>query len=46
MFLLLYFRLTVRVEFERHGLASVHLEHRNVCKDGFGDVDNVEAGKW
>jgi tRNA (adenine57-N1/adenine58-N1)-methyltransferase len=32
-------------EFESHGLSNVHLQHRNVCKDGFGDVSGVEAGK-
>jgi tRNA (adenine57-N1/adenine58-N1)-methyltransferase len=34
-----------KVEFEGHGLANVELGHRNVCKDGFGDVSNVEGGK-
>jgi hypothetical protein len=35
----------VRLEFESHGLSMVELEHRNVCKDGFGDAENVEAGR-
>jgi tRNA A58 N-methylase Trm61 len=30
-------------EFEGHGLDNVTLSHRNVCKDGFGDVKEVEA---
>lgn len=34
-----------KLEFEEHGLGNVRLEHRNVCKDGFGEVDKVEAGK-
>jgi len=33
-----------RVEFEKHGLEMVQLEHRNVCKQGFGDAQGVEAG--
>jgi hypothetical protein len=37
--------LTFRDEFEQHGLTNVRLQHRNVCKDGFGDVDNVESGE-
>ncbi|ORY25237.1 tRNA methyltransferase complex GCD14 subunit-domain-containing protein [Naematelia encephala] len=33
-----------KVEFEEHGLDNVILQHRNVCKDGFGDdVSGVEA---
>lgn len=35
--------LTHREEFESHGLSNVRLAHRNVCKDGFGNVQNVEA---
>ena len=32
-------------EFKTHGLSDfVTVEHRNVCKDGFGDVDSVDAG--
>ena len=30
-------------EFEEHGLGNVTLSHRNVCKDGFGDVQGVEG---
>ncbi|CAK9786663.1 tRNA methyltransferase complex GCD14 subunit [Cutaneotrichosporon oleaginosum] len=30
-------------EFEEHGLKNIELQHRNVCKDGFGDVRDVEA---
>jgi tRNA (adenine57-N1/adenine58-N1)-methyltransferase len=30
-------------EFESHGLENVTLSHRNVCKDGFGDVEGVEG---
>ncbi|WWC59901.1 uncharacterized protein I303_102463 [Kwoniella dejecticola CBS 10117] len=30
-------------EFKSHGLENVRLQHRNVCKDGFGDVADVEA---
>lgn len=33
-----------KVEFDGHGLSNVDLSHRNVCKDGFGDVEGVEAG--
>lgn len=36
---------TRRVEFESHGLTQVKLEHRNVCKDGFGDATDIEGGK-
>ncbi len=32
-------------EFESHGLKNVTLQHRNVCKEGFGDVSGVEAGQ-
>jgi len=33
-----------REEFEAHGLSDIiKLEHRNVCKDGFGDVQGVDA---
>lgn len=34
-----------REEFESHGLHNVHTQHRNVCKDGFGEVVGVEAGR-
>ncbi|KAH8914968.1 tRNA methyltransferase complex GCD14 subunit [Atractiella rhizophila] len=30
-------------EFERHGLNQILLEHRNVCKDGFGIIEQVTA---
>ncbi|KAK4688101.1 tRNA (adenine57-N1/adenine58-N1)-methyltransferase catalytic subunit, partial [Tremellales sp. Uapishka_1] len=30
-------------EFVDHGLDNVKLEHRNVCKDGFGDASGVEG---
>ncbi|OCF43427.1 tRNA (adenine-N(1)-)-methyltransferase catalytic subunit TRM61 [Kwoniella heveanensis CBS 569] len=30
-------------EFESHGLSNVTLQHRNVCKDGFGDASGVEG---
>ncbi|ORX36456.1 tRNA methyltransferase complex GCD14 subunit-domain-containing protein [Kockovaella imperatae] len=30
-------------EFISHHLDNVHLSHRNVCKDGFGDVEDVDA---
>ncbi|WOO78856.1 tRNA (adenine(58)-N(1))-methyltransferase catalytic subunit TRM61 [Vanrija pseudolonga] len=30
-------------EFTEHGLTNVHLQHRNVCKDGFNEVKDVEA---
>ncbi|WVF67042.1 hypothetical protein IAT40_001785 [Kwoniella sp. CBS 6097] len=30
-------------EFESHGLSNVTLQHRNVCKDGFGDANGVEG---
>lgn len=26
-------------------MKNVELQHRNVCKDGFGDVENVEASE-
>lgn len=33
-----------RVEFEEHGLMdTIELEHRNVCKDGFGTASEVDA---
>lgn len=35
--------LKAKEEFEGHGLRNVDLSHRNVCKDGFGDVNGVEA---
>lgn len=35
-----------KVEFDAHGLDNVDLSHRNVCKDGFGEVSGVEAGGW
>ena len=34
-----------KAEFEEHGLSNVELSHRNVCKDGFGDQRDVEAGQ-
>lgn len=35
-----------RIEFRDHGLEDIiSLQHRNVCKDGFGDVKGVEAGE-
>ncbi|RXK35687.1 hypothetical protein M231_07060 [Tremella mesenterica] len=34
---------TANVEFTNHRLDNVKLSHRNVCKDGFGDVSDVEA---
>lgn len=37
--------LIFRAEFEEHGLTNVQLQHRNVCKDGFGDIENVESGE-
>lgn len=37
--------IIVREEFADHGLTQVHLQHRNVCKDGFGVLTNIEAGK-
>ncbi|KAG9097694.1 tRNA (adenine-N(1)-)-methyltransferase catalytic subunit trm61 [Ceratobasidium sp. UAMH 11750] len=34
-----------RDEFNRHGMSDfVTLEHRNVCKDGFGLQDEVDSG--
>ncbi|BEJ11218.1 hypothetical protein CspHIS471_0106400 [Cutaneotrichosporon sp. HIS471] len=30
-------------EFVEHGLKNIELQHRNVCKDGFGDVRDAEA---
>ena len=33
-------------EFKGHGLDNVELQHRNVCKDGFGRVSDVEAGEY
>jgi len=35
--------LKAKEEFDGHGLKNVELSHRNVCKDGFGDVSNVEG---
>jgi len=35
--------LKAKEEFEGHGLRNVELSHRNVCKDGFGDVSGVEG---
>ena len=33
-----------RREFEAHGLLdTIELEHRNVCKDGFGSASDVDA---
>lgn len=33
-------------EFIDHGLDEyVSIFHRNVCKDGFGDLQDIEAGK-
>ncbi|TYJ56186.1 hypothetical protein B9479_003030 [Cryptococcus floricola] len=34
---------TALEEFESHDLRNVRLQHRNVCKDGFGDAQGVEA---
>jgi tRNA (adenine57-N1/adenine58-N1)-methyltransferase len=34
---------TGRDEFARHGLTQIQLSHRNVCKDGFGLQDSVDA---
>ncbi|WVQ77453.1 hypothetical protein IAR50_007139 [Cryptococcus sp. DSM 104548] len=34
---------TALEEFESHGLRNVRLQHRNVCKDGFGDAQGAEA---
>lgn len=35
-----------RKEFSSHGLSNViELRHRNVCKDGFTPVSDVDAGK-
>ncbi len=34
------------VEFEQHGLGNVTLQHRNVCKDGFGDATDVDSGMF
>jgi tRNA (adenine57-N1/adenine58-N1)-methyltransferase len=34
-----------RDEFERHGMSEfVTLQHRNVCKEGFGLQDAVDSG--
>jgi hypothetical protein len=35
-----------RDEFDSHGISPspVVLEHRNVCKDGFNLIDEVDAG--
>jgi hypothetical protein len=35
-----------RIEFNDHGMNdTIHLRHRNVCKEGFGEVgDGVDAG--
>jgi tRNA (adenine57-N1/adenine58-N1)-methyltransferase len=35
-----------RAEFESHNLANVRINHRNVCKDGFGEAENVQASEW
>jgi hypothetical protein len=37
-----------REEFAEHGLEDiVQLEHRNVCKDGFGTgPSKIDAGQW
>jgi tRNA (adenine57-N1/adenine58-N1)-methyltransferase len=35
--------IKAKEEFESHGLTNVNLSHRNVCKDGFGEVDQVEG---
>ena len=32
-------------EFAQHGLSNVFSEHRNVCKDGFGNLSDIEAGE-
>lgn len=32
-------------EFESHNLGNVELQHRNVCKDGFGELSDVEASE-
>ncbi|ADV25205.1 tRNA (adenine(58)-N(1))-methyltransferase catalytic subunit TRM61 [Cryptococcus gattii E566] len=34
---------TALKEFESHGLTNVRLQHRNVCKEGFGDAQGVEG---
>lgn len=35
-----------REEFEEHGLNNVRLQHRNVCKDGFGDdITDAESSE-
>nr|ODN85641.1 tRNA (adenine-N(1)-)-methyltransferase catalytic subunit TRM61 [Cryptococcus depauperatus CBS 7841] len=34
---------TALIEFKSHALRNVRLQHRNVCKDGFGDEKGVEA---
>lgn len=40
-----YLHALAREEFRTHGMADiVQLEHRNVCKDGFGDAKDVDAG--
>ena len=34
-----------RLEFASHGLDGIiQLQHRNVCKDGFGNVEGVDSG--
>jgi tRNA (adenine57-N1/adenine58-N1)-methyltransferase len=35
--------IKAKEEFGSHGLTNVNLSHRNVCKDGFGEVDQVEG---
>ena len=36
--------LSYRQEFAEHGLLdTIELEHRNVCKDGFGSAEDADA---
>ena len=34
-----------RAEFSTHGLHNVDVQHRNVCREGFGNQEGVEAGE-
>ncbi|KAF5317520.1 hypothetical protein D9619_013206 [Psilocybe cf. subviscida] len=37
--------LKAKEEFARHGMSdTVTLQHRNVCKDGFTNIDEIDAG--
>ncbi len=45
-YLFYLFLFPFRVEFYEHGMNdTIHLRHRNVCKEGFGKVGNgVDSG--